>query len=292
MTYCLPILAIQTEHLLLAGGAMSGMAGLVILFIFIYLKRDANMVRKHKKLSILFSDLIAEVIQCAHEKELEEVMGQPSVKGLVSKYAHRRMARSILTKELIYMHKNMSGVAADNVRWLFTYLRLEEDVVQRFRSKKWHIKAKAIQQLAEMQQLQHLARIYRDVNNNNEHVRMEAQVALVKLTGFSGLRFLNVARHPISDWQQLCLLQELPVHGEVQPDKIRSWLFSDQESIVAFSLKLIHKYHCYELYDEVITCLDSTSACIRQQAAQALECIADDYELYYSTKALKQEAVV
>jgi hypothetical protein len=84
------------------------------------------------------------------------------------------------------------------------------------------------------------------------------------------LRFLNVAYYPITPWQQLSLLQELPVDVSVDLKKMRSWLRSSNETVVELTLKLIQKYQCFELTEEVIQCANSTSAFVRRNALLVL----------------------
>jgi len=88
-------------------------------------------------------------------------------------------------------------------------LKLEKYALKSLKSRKWYIKAKAIQELTVMEIDEFVSQLYPYTNDQNEHVRMEAQNALVQFNGFDGLSFLDIVSYPISDWQQIKLLQKL-----------------------------------------------------------------------------------
>ena len=178
--------------------------------------------------------------------------------------------RECLIDELVTAKKNFTGDAAANIVRLYCLLRLEKDSVQKLSSLKWHIKARGIQVLAWMEQKDQLSRIYRDTNNRNEFIRMEAQLAIVQLYGKEGLRFLDVVSEPISEWQQIKLLAHLPRKSGEPLKGIRGWLQSANASVLAFSLKLVAIHHQFELHDHVAACLGHRDAPVRVQAVKCL----------------------
>jgi Leucine-rich repeat (LRR) protein len=62
------------------------------------------------------------------------------------------------------------------------------------------------------------------------------QLYLVNLFHFKGLDFLNRNKTPISEWDQIQLLEVLQLY-KTQISDISSWLKSSNESVVFFSLK-------------------------------------------------------
>ncbi|MDQ6903288.1 MAG: hypothetical protein M3139_09795, partial [Bacteroidota bacterium] len=128
-----------------------------------------------------------------------------------------------------------------------------------------------INELASLKQIKYVKKIYRLINNENDFVRNEAQSALVIFYGFSGLRFLNVATYPISEWQQILFLNNLK---NVQPKELKAigkWLQSSNESVVVFALKLATNYNCYQFYDAVIECLHHESLQVKINALEYLK---------------------
>ena len=176
----------------------------------------------------------------------------------------------LLNEELLNAKKNVSGIAADNIKHLYTQLKLDIRARQRLKNVRWYVKAKAIQELAIMDLQKDVSKIYRYTNNKNELLRMEAQIASVKLYGFEGLRFLDIVSFPISEWEQIKLLQELasvPLENFIGIEK---WLLSENKSVVSFALKLARNYHRFELYDAICACLTDKNDDVRTQAIYSL----------------------
>lgn len=247
----------------------------VLLLIFLFLHRNNQRKKRKAQWRSLFSDLLAEIIVGESVEELQETLRQ-----FCGNEAHRRLltkpfVRKVLIKELVKTKDSISGKSAENLRWLYEELALDRDSFQAFQNGQWHRKAGAIQHLAEMQQSKYLVKIYRETNNRNSFIRTEAQLAVVKLTGFKGLRFLNVVSHAVSQWQQLSLISHLQ-EGEVEEDKIQQWLRVKNESVVEFALRLVEVFRCHALHDEVMTCLQHHSPSIRLQALQALKEVQND----------------
>ncbi|MDB5200078.1 MAG: hypothetical protein JWO92_2041 [Chitinophagaceae bacterium] len=179
--------------------------------------------------------------------------------------------RNCVINELIEAKKNLSGSSTLNLKKLYEILELDKDSCKKLNSIKWHIKAKGIQELAIMEQVKYVKKIFKLTNNANELVRNEAQCALVSFYGFAGLRFLNVTIYPISQWQQIQLLHKL---NDVIPnnfDAVKKWLQSANESVIIFALKLASFYNCNDVYNEVINCLQNPRLRVKLNVLQYLK---------------------
>lgn len=245
-----------------------GISCMLISYMLIYLKIVKNRRGKYKKWKNIADALVRDTIF----NESDDV---DSVKFPIS---HRTEVllkdarfRKILTKELLLAKKNMSGTAGIFLQKLYLQLQLDRYALQNMSSNKWHLKAKAIQDIGIMGLNEHLSKIYRHTNNRNELIRMEAQIAVIKLTGFEGLRFLDVVSYQITDWQKIKLLNELKLLPANNFSGIENWLLSKNESVIIFALKLVKNFHRFELYQQVEACLDHLSVHIRCQAILALE---------------------
>lgn len=250
----------------------SAVAGMLS-FVFLFRKQRYQQQQKRASVRHLFSDLIAETAICESPQEVQATL--QAFLAVNSKLLQKPFARQVLIKALVKIKDDISGSSAENLRLLFEQLQLDKDCYQQFLSKQWHVKAKAIQQLAEMQQHHYLVKIYRETNHTNKFIRTEAQLAVVKLTGFKGLRFLNIINHPVSQWQQLSLLHQLK-EGAAEETNIRQWLSSSNATVVEFALRLTEAYKCYPLYPDVVACLQHSSAVVRMQALHALRENYDD----------------
>ncbi len=178
--------------------------------------------------------------------------------------------------ELIRAKKNLSGAPIANIINLYETLKLDKDSLQKIHNKKWHIKAKGIQELAIMEQVKYVKEIFRLTNDPHELVRNEAQCALVSFYGFKGLRFLNVIKYPISQWQQIQLLNYVHDLQSADPLHLKKWLGSKNNSVVTFALYLASLYDCTEVYKEVIHCLQNPGRQVKLNALDYLKKINSD----------------
>lgn len=177
--------------------------------------------------------------------------------------------RVLIIKELIAARQNMSGAAAINLKNLFKQLNLHNDAVDMINSNSWYLKASGIQYLGIMEMAEYKDMIFPYANNKRGLVRVEAQNAIVKFSGFEGLRFLDQASFPLTEWQQIKLLEELANLPGENFTGIDKWLASSNDSVVIFALKLARNYFRFELYDNVIACLNHKNPEVRRHAILA-----------------------
>lgn len=179
--------------------------------------------------------------------------------------------RQYVINELVQVKKNLSGSSGLNLKKLYELLKLDKHSFEKLHNVKWHIKAKGIEELGIMEQTKYAREIFWITNNKNEQVRNAAQAALINFYGFSGLHFLNVTEYPVSQWQQIQLLNKL---NDVKPDHfydIKKWLQSPNESVKVFALKLAIFYNCQDVYKDVIDCLQSPDLQVKLNALKYLK---------------------
>ncbi len=184
--------------------------------------------------------------------------------------------RQCCIDEIIKTRKGLSGSACDALKNLYEQLNLDKDSLKKLSSLAWQKKAKGIQELSSMEQAKYVTNIFRLTNNKNETVRNEAQCGLVSYYGFLGLRFLNVTVHPISEWQQIQLLNKLHHNTNVNTVMLTRWLTSDLESVRIFALKLASLYNCYEVYEQVMENLTHKTIKVRLHALEYLQKMPED----------------
>lgn len=188
-------------------------------------------------------------------------------------------ARKLVMEELIACKRNFSGAAANNIVALYEHLGLKSDSIKKMHSKRsWHIRAKGIQEIYMMDQRDILPELYKSTNSDNDYVRMEAQTGVINLTGFAGLRFLDIITYPLTGWQQIKLLEQLK-HSSKKEDlseRIPYWLLSENDTVVVFALKLAGEYQQFGLRENVINCLNHSSVSVRNQAFKTLERLTDE----------------
>lgn len=248
----------------------------IISIILFHLLQKAKLKQRQLSFQKKFNDLISEVAICESEEELDSVFINEGYQEIFDLYQHTQIDRSFMIDELARACKEFSGITRTNIRWLFQKTTLKKDLQEKLKDKRWFIVAKTVQQIAYLQLKDMLPNIFLLANHNNDWVRMEAQVATVKLVGFDGLRFLNVISYPFSGWQQLRLIQELSCHSIEKFDNIGHWLKSKNKSVVELAIRLAGIYQRYEFYDSVVQCVSHSSASISEQAIETIGKISNE----------------
>jgi len=240
---------------------------IVITYLYLFLRKRAFFARNRikKNLELWVSNVI-----------LNEDDGEPfKVPSKFKKIFRDKDARQYAIDNLILNKRSFSGFVAENIVQLYERLDLKADSVKKLNSRFWHDKAKGIQELYLMDQSDLFIKVYRLTNSKNEFVRMEAQTAIIHWSGFNGLRFLDVISYPISEWQQIKLLEQLRnFQPQVMP-KLGKWLQSENYTVVIFAIKLASIYQQLQVVSEVADCLQHDKELVRIEAVKALVRIGD-----------------
>ena len=238
---------------------------MVVCMIMIVLNKSRSK-GKRRSIAAQMEDWLMDVILEKEGKANDIFAVPPHIINLLQ----TSIAKKVLLRELMKVKKSLSGVSAKNIELLYAQLELDKVSLQRLESKKWHIKAKGIQELAVMHQHSQYDLLFNFTNHPDMMVRMEAQTSIVRLNGYKGLEFFDNLSYPLSEWHQLNLLHLLAHEPVMEEHGVIKWLHSSNPTVAQFSLKLIAGQHALEFYDEVITCLHHTEEVVRKEAILCL----------------------
>jgi HEAT repeat protein len=107
--------------------------------------------------------------------------------------------------------------------------------------------------------------IYEALNSQNEILRMEAQIALVRLSDDNPFEFLHHLQRPFSLWEQITL-HDLLVHHEMKVPDFRQWLGSPNETVVMFALRMIREFKQVDTEPDVVNALSHHDYRVRNLA--------------------------
>ncbi len=273
------------ENLLIGVQFMA--AGILLVVILIYAQLLA------KKRMYFYTQRIQNNI----EVWISHIILEESIEGIdIPKKFFRLLedpkARQIAIDELTNCKKNFSGIVAENIVALYNKLGLRDDSLSKMKNKRrWEVQARGIQELYLMDQKNLLTKIYRETNSKNAFVRSEAQIAIIYMTGFNGLRFLDVISYPLTLWQQIKLLEQLRLFGKKEDlsDRIPNWLESKNETVVVFALRLAAEYQQFAVIDDIKGCLVHPSAAVRTRAIKTLIVLSDDKTAFILTGYFAKE---
>jgi hypothetical protein len=178
--------------------------------------------------------------------------------------------RKIIISTLLKLRNEISGEIAESIDKLYIELGLLSYSLAKLRHKKWEVIAIGIRELTQFKVKGVHKVVMNNINHPKKEVRKEMQLYLIHLFSFKGLAFLSVLETPLSEWDQIQLLEVLQVTNNNEIVDIRPWLKSSNDSVVIFSLKLAKVYNQYEAKEELIELLSHKSENVRVNTIAAL----------------------
>jgi len=282
---------------------------IAILFFYILIYQGVLRARKKQldRWNTLADNVIYKVIFHEDESpdgdqagELLDIISRTDIripKGLTQHLPNKNF-RKILIHKLIAVKLNMAGAASENLTRLFRQFKFDKQILKMLNSSSWYKMASAIQQIGIMELDEYKQRLFEFVDHERGLIRVEAQNAILKFYGFEGLRFLDHASYPITEWQQIKLLDQLASLHTENFTGIEVWLESKNDTIVLFALKLVKNYHRFELFDQVVVCLRHKNPLVRQQAIKVLKDLPSEHsatiliDIYFSETANNQLTIL
>lgn len=197
--------------------------------------------------------------------------------------ASDKFRRQILIDQIIDVSINLKGEAEAKLQKLYLNLGLDRDSVNRAYSRQWHKKIKGFRELAFMNIREANAEISRCLESKNEILRIEAQIAMVRLNDDNPFEFLYHYERPFSLWEQITLY-ELLVQHEMKVPSFSQWLNSPNDTIVIFSLRMIREYKQVDSEKDVLKVLQHKSPEVRKTAIE----VTGDLGMKQALKTLKK----
>lgn len=258
---------------------------LIILTIFILLNR--SKISKEKELT--------EKLDAEYQQLLIDHLFEPERRSEIfkeiKKIASDNFRRQILIRQIMELSVNMQGSAKEDLRNLYLELGLKVDSLKKAYSQKWHENVKGFRELAFMNIRTANERIIESLNSPNQILRMEAQIALVRLSDDNPYTFLDFLEKPLSVWEQITI-QELLTQHNMQPPDFRSWFDSDNLTIVDFSIKMTAWFKQKSAGDHVIRMVEHPDERIRHAAIKACGDLGLNESLVRLSERYKEENYV
>jgi hypothetical protein len=166
------------------------------------------------------------------------------------KIASDNYRRQVLIDQMIDVSVNLKGDSREKLTKLYNQLELVDDSLARARSRRWHKRIKGFRELAFMGIREGNDEMYKSLNSRNEILRMEAQIALVRLSEKDHFEFLSHLKRPFSLWEQITLHDLILQHELPVPD-FQRWLASENPTVVMFALRMIREFRQIEAEAEM-----------------------------------------
>lgn len=191
--------------------------------------------------------------------------------------------RQVLVDQMIDVSVNLKGETGEKLTRLYEDLNLDRDSIQRARSRSWHVKIKGFRELAFMNIKKANSEMYKALNSKNEILRMEAQIALVRLSDEEPFGFLSHLKKPFSLWEQITL-HDLLVQHDIPVPEFTRWLGSPNPTVVMFALRMIREFRQTDAEPEVRKVLLHRDSGVSQLAVQ----VAGDLNMRSTLETMKR----
>jgi HEAT repeats len=191
--------------------------------------------------------------------------------------------RQALIDQMIDVSVNLKGDAEQKLGGLYLYLGLDRDSKRRARDYRWHKKIKGFRELAFMNIKDANNYIYKALNSKNDILRMEAQIALVRLADEDPFDFLFQLTKPFSLWEQITL-HELIIQHELPVPEFRKFLKASNPTVIMFALRMIREFKQKDAEDDVREILEHHNSEVRKLAVQ----VAGDLEMRSTLEVMKR----
>ena len=263
----------DSSPIILLSWWLSGLFLLIILFTIFYVKTLRNQLRVKGDIEAKYQEdyevCLVTYLYAGNEEETfssEQLLIISELKESVAD----PFKRKIIISTLLKLRNEISGEMAESIDKLYVKLGLLRYSLAKLRNKKWDVIANGIRELTQFKIKAVHQIVMNNINHPTKEVRKEMQLYLVHLYAFKGLDFLNVLETPLSEWDQIQLLEILQLNNDTQIIDIKPWLKSSNDSVVNFTLKLAKVYNQFEAKEELIKLLNHGSEDVRINTISAL----------------------
>jgi hypothetical protein len=181
------------------------------------------------------------------------------------KIENNKFKRGVLLNQIMVFNKNLFGETKIKLRELYLAMKLNEDSIKSLNSNKWHIQAKGLRQLSQMNIPEKNNIIEEKINSKNDILSFEAQLAMVKLNHASPFSFLDKLKKYFPLWNQLNIHNTINANSFKVPE-FSKWLSSENDYIVVFALRMIRIFQQQKAIKEILHLLNHTNESIKSNA--------------------------
>lgn len=254
---------------------------IISLFTFVLFKRSYERIITNKKAAVKarYSEFLARYLYSDEEYELPDHM-------LLQ--MHKKFYREIFMDLLLDLHSNITGEISDKLIGLYNLLNLKRFSIAKVYNRNWHIKVQGFRELAQMSVMDANKEISKYINNKNIILRIESELALVKLQQDYPLHFLETLTYKFTDWGQINMYDTFVFHN-IEVPSFKSVLDSNNESVIVFALRMIGLYRQKNAFKDVLILLNHESEVVRENAILALKHLRMPETLEYLREIFEKE---
>lgn len=215
--------------------------------------------RKIKHLRSIFEKIVTDLmLQVIDLDEAVRFLSKPKLKK----------HRNLLIEVLMDFQKSFRGDSDRQIIELYQELDLVRASYQKTLALSFYQKVLGIRELANMHPHYATEMIEARINDPNDIVRTEAQIAYPHVNLEAPFDFLSILKTPFSRWAQLNIYYFIKIH-EMPVPSFDKWLNSDHQNVVNFSILMIALFQQQENAPEILHLLHSPYEATRCEAIRA-----------------------
>lgn len=241
-------------------------------FIFFFRNRlsakSRNIAKRRKELTPIISNFLFYGEDASKEEKYEYI----GLKVEMREFLKDSINRSILKDILLDLQRDLTGDSRNRLLTLYKDFDLHLDALAKLKSWRWEVATKGIVELTQMQVVEAYTAIRKFINHRKNVIRRHAQIAMVSLKHEGIGHFLDSNRYPISEWQQIKILEILREKEDFIPPNFGVWLMSANKDVVLFALRLIRYYNQTDANASVTELLKHKDEEVKQAA---IDCIKE-----------------
>ena len=257
-----------------------GLVFLLVIFLKIVRTRIRAIEKSNREYQIKIEQVLIEYLYAKNEgDDFIEIEN-----NIIKKDLRSKSKRKIITSIFLKLRQEVSGGLVANMGDLYEEIGLLYFAKRKLKSKKWNIIALGIRDLRLFRIEEIQDSISNFINHSREEVRREAHLYFIEVFKFKGLSFLDDLKAPLSEWDQIMLLEHLKKFDDQEIPDVTKWLSSKNEYTVLFTLNIVKFFNRLETTDALLDLLNHPKEHIRVRAIELLS----HFEILDAKEILKE----
>ncbi|WP_457617096.1 hypothetical protein [Lutibacter sp.] len=228
---------------------------IVVFLLIVFLKLLRLKLRRNERITSEYQDKYEALIVAYLYSDIENEEATEEQKSIIKKIKSSikdDFKRDIIVAILMRLRNEISGEMADTIQDLYLETGLVNSAKSKLKSNEWYVVSKGIRELTQFHVKEIHTEVEKLVDHKNREVRKQSQLYLINLFGFEGLNFLENLTTPLSEWDQIQLLEILQRFSNQKISDVTKWLASSNDTVVSFALKLVKIYNLYGVKEKLL----------------------------------------
>ncbi len=195
-----------------------------------------------------------------------------------------KQKRKVITAVFVNLIQEVSGELIDSMRELYEEIGLLYCTEKNLESNQSNLIALAIRDLRRFKIKKVEKKIDKFINHPRKEVRREAHLYFIQLFKLKGLENLKKLKLPLTEWDQIQLLNELKNFNSLELPDISNWLKLENDYVLIFILNVIKIFNRIDAKEELLDLLNHQNSDIRVKVIDLL----DHFEITEANPKLKE----